>query len=92
MTFDAPPQSPRNGLGSFSLVLGLLAFVFAFFPIVGEYVAAPAAVLAIGLGLAGLRRVDKEIATNGRDALAGVVLGILSGFIIFLVYAASANP
>jgi hypothetical protein len=35
--------------------------------------------------------VDKGIATNGGQALAGSVLGILSVFIFFLVFAATSG-
>lgn len=83
---------PRSGVGSFALVFGLVAVVFAFVPIVGEFVAAPAALLAIVLGLVGLWRVDRGIADNGRHALTGSFLGVLSGLIMFLIFAATVGP
>jgi hypothetical protein len=78
-----------NTLGSFSLAMGVVALVFSFVPVAGEFVAAPSALLAIGLGLAGLARVEKGRATNGGQALAGSLLGLLSGLILFLVFAAT---
>lgn len=79
----------RNGPGSTALVLGVVALVFAFVPIVGEFVAAPSALLAIVLGLVGLGRVEKGVATNGGQALAGSILGLAAGLILFLVFAAT---
>lgn len=80
---------PGNGLGSFSLAMGVVALVFSFVPVAGEFVAAPSAVLAIGLGLAGLSRAEKGLATNGGQALAGSMLGLVAAVIIFLIFAAT---
>ena len=89
---DEPPKPlPRNGAGSLAVVMGICAVVFAFVPIVGEFVAVPASLMAVALGLVGLRRVEKGIATNSGQALAGSVLGIISGFIFFLVFAATSG-
>lgn len=89
---DRSHPQPRNRLGGAALVLGVVALVFAFVPIVGEFVAAPAALLAIVLGLIGLDRVMRGIATNTAEALIGSILGFVSGFILFLIYAASSGP
>ena len=82
-------NDPRNGAGSIALVMGVVALVFAFVPIIGEFIAAPSAVLAIVLGLIGLGRVEKGLATNGGQALAGSILGLIAGLILFLVFAAT---
>ena len=75
MSQNEPPQFvPRNGLGGASFVLGVVALVFAFVPIVGEFVAAPAALLAVVFGLVGLGRVWRGVATNGGEAAAGSLL------------------
>jgi hypothetical protein len=89
---DPSKPLPRNGAGSLALVLGLIAVVFAFVPIVGEFVALPAALMAVVLGLVGMRRVEIGLATNGRQALTGSILGITSGFITFLIFAATLGP
>jgi hypothetical protein len=81
--------SPRNGIGSLSLALGVVSLLFALVPIVGEFVAAPSAVLAIVLGLIGLGRVDRGVATNGGQALAGSILGLVAGLLLFLIFAAT---
>ena len=89
---DQPSKPlPRNGAGSLAVVMGVCAVVFAFVPIVGEVVAVPASLTAVALGLVGLWRVDRGIATNGGQAFAGSVLGILAAFIFFLVLAATAG-
>jgi hypothetical protein len=82
---------PRNSLGSAALVLGIVALVFALVPIVGDFVSVPAAVLAVVLGVVGLLRAEKGVATNGGAALAGVVLGFVAGFITLLVVAATSG-
>ncbi|MPZ62531.1 MAG: hypothetical protein GEU93_14820 [Propionibacteriales bacterium] len=93
MPEEAPSQSPpRDGLGNAALVVGLVALVFAFVPIVGEFVAAPSAVLAIVLGVIGLVRAERGHATNGGTALAGIILGVVAGFVVFLVMAATVGP
>lgn len=80
-------NDPQNRAGSIALVMGTVALVFAFIPIIGEFVAAPSAVLAIVLGLIGLGRVEKGLATNGGQALAGSILGLIAGLVLFLVFA-----
>ncbi|GIJ79020.1 hypothetical protein SAMN05443287_10718 [Micromonospora phaseoli] len=85
------PQ-PRNGLGATALIVGATALAFACVPVIGEFIAAPAAVLAIVLGLLGLGRTEKGQATNPGQALAGGVLGLTAGFLVFLVLIATMGP
>lgn len=89
---DSPQSVPRNGMGGASFVLGVVALVFAFVPIVGEFVAAPAALLAVACGLAGLGRVWRGVATNGAEAVAGSLLGTVAGIFLLLVTAATVGP
>lgn len=93
MSHGAPSKSPsRNGPGSAALVLGLVAVVFAVVPVIGDFVTIPSAVLAVVLGIVGLFRVENGIATNRGAALAGVILGFVSGFVTFLIIAATVTP
>jgi hypothetical protein len=93
MSQNEPPQFvPRNGLGGASFVLGVVALVFAFVPIVGEFVAAPAALLAVVFALVGLGRVWRGVATNGGEAAAGSLLGVVAGLVLLLVLAATVVP
>lgn len=89
--FATEPR-PRNGLGGGALFTGVLALAFAFIPIVGEFVAAPASVLAIVLGLIGFNRAEKGLATDGGRALTGAVLGLVAGLVVFLVFIATMGP
>ncbi|GAA5107233.1 hypothetical protein GCM10023319_78700 [Nocardia iowensis] len=85
----SPRWEPRNGVGVVALVAGIVSVVFAFVPIVGELVAAPTAVVALTCGWIGFVRADKGLATNPRDAVVGGALGMLSIFVMFLVFAAT---
>jgi len=86
-----PATLPRNGAGDFSLAFGIVALAFSFFPIVGEFVAAPASAIAILLGCIGIRRVDRGFATNPVPAWSGVGLGVAGGLMTLLVFVASTD-
>ena len=86
-----PPAPPRNGAGELSLVMGIVAVSFSFFPVIGEYVAAPAAVLAVVSGFVGIRRVERGLATNPGRAWLGIGLGVAAGFMILLVFVATSD-
>lgn len=68
-------ETSRNGAGDAALTTGIVAVLFVFVPVVGDFVAVPAAVLAIGLGLIGTRRAERGLASNAGQALVGTVLG-----------------
>lgn len=78
-----PPQAPSNGLGTTALVLGVLAILLAFVPILG-FVSYPLAILGIVFGLVGLRRVSRHVATNRGVALAGLITSVL-GFVLVII-------
>lgn len=77
------PPSPSNGLGTTALVLGILAILLAFVPILG-FISYPLAILGIVFGLVGLRRVSRRTATNRGVALAGLITSVL-GFVLVIV-------
>jgi uncharacterized membrane protein len=66
---------PRNGAGTAAMVLGLVGLFFSvlFFPL--GFVLDVAALV---LGIVGLKRARRGLATNRGAALAGVVLSILA--------------
>ncbi|NMI02088.1 DUF4190 domain-containing protein [Pseudonocardia acidicola] len=70
-------------MGTTALVLGILAIVLAFIPILG-FVSYPLAILGIIFGLVGLRRVSKRLATNRGVALAGLIASVI-GFVLVIV-------
>lgn len=91
MSLDDPstpptPAPPRNGAGSTALVFGVVAFVFAFVPVIGEFVALPAAIAAMVLGWIGFERAEDGEATNSSQAIAGGVLGLIAGLVVLLVF------
>jgi tetrahydromethanopterin S-methyltransferase subunit C len=86
-----PAASPRNGAGELALGMGLVALAFSFFPIVGEFVAAPAAVLAVVAGSVGVRRADRGLATNPVPAWTGIGLGVAAGLMTLLVFVATSD-
>lgn len=85
-----PPSlpQPRNGAGRAALILGLVAIMFTFVPIIGDFIVIPAAIGAIAAGLIGFDRADRGRATNRRDALIGASLGALTLLITLFILAA----
>ncbi|MEV6766511.1 DUF4190 domain-containing protein [Streptomyces sp. NPDC051105] len=81
---------PNNGLGTASLVTGIISVVgFCAWP-----VALVMGVLAIVFGSIGRARVGRGEATNGGQALAGIICGsagllLAVGFIVLLVVAST---
>ena len=73
-------QQPRNGMGVAALVVGIIALLFSWFPGVGLL-----GVVAIILGIVGLSRVRKRMATNRGMSIAGIVLGALATIIGIIV-------
>jgi hypothetical protein len=70
---SSPAPQARNGLGIAALVLGILGFLTSFIA-----VGAILGLVAIGLGIAGLRRANRREATNRGMAITGIVLGALA--------------
>lgn len=73
------------------MAMGIVAFAFSFLPIVGEFVAAPAAVLAVIFGFVAIIRVERGQATNPARAWCGIGLGATGGAITLLVFAATSD-
>ena len=74
-----PPLGPqvvlrgdRNGLGTAALVLGVIAVIFSFIPLVG-IIAWPIGITGLILGFVGLARVNRREATNRGVAIAGLI-------------------
>ena len=77
-------EKPMNGWGTGALVCALVALVVGVVPVVGDLVALPLSVVAVGCGLRGVARVEDGLATNPRTAWAGVFLGSVAGLLSFL--------
>lgn len=69
-----PPAGPRNQLGSWALVLAMLALLFSW-SIIGGVVGG---LIAVVLGFAGRGRATRGEADNGPIANAGIGLGALA--------------
>jgi Domain of unknown function (DUF4190) len=74
--YPPPPQptTPRNGLGTMSLVLAIIALL-GVWSVVGGIILGLAAVV---IGLLARGRVKRGRANNGGVAIAGIVLGALA--------------
>ena len=77
-------EPPRNGWGTGALMCGVVALVLGFVPILGDFVATPVAVAAVGAGVVGLLRAEDGLASNPGTALAGILLGVVAGLLSFL--------
>lgn len=80
-----PP--PHNRPGEVSLSMGAVAIVFSFVPVIGDIVAAATGVLAVVLGVVGVRRSEAGVATNFGQSLVGATLGTLAIFAVLLMVA-----
>lgn len=69
----APPAPPRNGVGIAALVFGILGALTFWFVLGGLF-----GLLAIALGIIGVVRAARGIASNRGVAISGLVLGVLS--------------
>lgn len=73
-------EQPRNGMGVAALVVGIVALLFSWFPGAGLL-----GVVAIILGIVGLSRVRKRLATNRGTSIAGIVLGAVATVVGILI-------
>lgn len=84
-----PAQPPvvvrgdRNGLGTAALVLGILAAIFSFIPLVGV-IAWPLGIIGLVLAFVGLSRANRGEATNRGVAIGGLATSGLALVICFL--------
>lgn len=80
----AAPMAPQNGLGTASLVLGIIGLLCC------STIIVPA--IALVLGIMGRKKAAEGLATNGGVATAGMILGIIGvviGVISFAIWAAN---
>jgi hypothetical protein len=77
-----PVAAPKNGFGIAALVLGILAIVLSWSAVGGIVLG----VLAIIFAILGIRRVNRQLATNKGMAISGLVTGIV-GLIIGIIVA-----
>lgn len=83
------PQQPRNGLGSAAVTAGVVALLFGFVPVAGDFIALPASLIAVVTGAGGVIRADKGTATNWGASFTGLMLGLASLLIMFVMFTVS---
>ena len=81
---DWKHERPLNGWGTAALVCAVVSLVVGLVPVVGDLVALPLAVAAVGCGIRGLFRVEDGLATNPGTAVAGILIGFVSGLLSLL--------
>ena len=69
---SAPP--PRNGMGQAGLIVSACGILLFWVPMVYP----SATLVGIALSAIGLARARAGAATNGRTAMAGLIIGVLS--------------
>jgi uncharacterized membrane protein len=77
-------ERPRNRWGTAALVSAVVALVIGFVPMVGDVVALPVSVAAMGCGARGLFLVEDGLATNPGTAWAGILLGFIAALLSLL--------
>lgn len=75
---------PMNGWGTAALVAAVLALVVGLVPILGDLIALPISVVAVGCGVRGLMLIEDGLATNTATTMAGVLVGSIAGLLSFL--------
>lgn len=85
-----PAAAMKNGLGTAALVLGILALVGSFIPVLGV-ASIPMGVLGALLAVLGLVRISKQRANNRGASIAGLVLSVLAIITAAIVTAVSAS-
>ena len=89
MTDKPATDHRRRSVGDHSLALGLAAVVCVAIPVVGDFIAVPAAVLAIVCGLIGIGHYDAGRTSRVTSAAAGAALGALALVVTALVLVAT---
>ncbi|MDQ3306466.1 MAG: DUF4190 domain-containing protein [Actinomycetota bacterium] len=72
--YGQPQRQPSNGIGIAALVVGIISLVISWVPFLGLLLA----IVAIVLGVLGIRKASRGEATNKGMAITGVVTGGLA--------------
>lgn len=75
--------APGNGMAVASMVLGIVAILFAFVPLIGVFIAFPCALLAFIFGIIGMVR-GSRIQKNFGMGLCGLILSIIASIMMSL--------
>ncbi|MGV8965558.1 MAG: hypothetical protein ACOH2F_04705 [Cellulomonas sp.] len=86
---DPQPHHADDPVGERALAAGIAAFVASFIPGVGDFVAVPAAIIAIVLGLVGIQRFETGRAARVAAAACGTILGAAASLMFVVVLVAT---
>ncbi|MCA1781700.1 MAG: hypothetical protein LC679_05840 [Intrasporangiaceae bacterium] len=84
-------RPPRDRIGDAALTCGMVALMFVFVPIIGDFIAAPAAATAVLLALASIIRENRDLSAHSSRALTGGLLGAIAALITLMVFAATGT-
>lgn len=80
--YPYPPQpyrpQPKNGMGTTALVLGILALIASFIPLLSLFTAIPLGLLGIIFAIVGYTRITKGTATNKGATTVGLILSAIA--------------
>jgi len=80
--YPYPPQpyrpQPKNGMGTTALVLGILALLASFIPLLSLFTAIPLGLLGIIFAIVGYTRITKGVATNKGATTVGLILSAIA--------------
>jgi hypothetical protein len=71
-------------MGTGGMVLGLIALLFAFVPLVGIFIVIPTGITGVVFSALGIARASKGVATNKPVAIAGLAMAIVALGLLFL--------
>lgn len=92
MRIEPEPHHDDDTSGRYALIFGIVAILCAFVPVVGDFVAAPTGVIAIVLGLIGIREHDSGRTSKIIRAAAGTILGAVALFTVVLMFIVARPP
>ncbi len=85
-----PARPPSNGIGIAALVVGIVSLFTWWIPVLGLVVA----IVAVVLGIVGIRKASKGQATNKGMAIAGLVtgaLGLIASLLVTIFFLTAAD-
>lgn len=82
------PRPAHDRVAEAAFSCGVVAMVFVFVPIIGDFIAVPAALAAMALAIVDIVRGAGGVATASGRALTGGLLGMIAAFTTLLSYTA----
>jgi len=86
---ESDPGDAGDRVGDRALAAGVAAFIAAFLPVIGEFIAVPAALIGIALGLVGIRRFETGRTVRVVPAAVGTILSTGAVMVLVVVLVAT---